>query len=192
MKLAILTFDSFTEDPTPSAAPTSSAVTTNKYYIAQIHGLCQFKLSTLYVDFTHLMDNERGVLANAIQTDFYRFLPYMLRALNNLIAKYEPQYYREHRQPGSTTARTDSSLTGNSLSEDDSINDKTPNQQTDKIFALAFYNMPLVSRVRQLRTEQIGKLVSISGTVTRTSEVRPELHLATFICEKCKNIIPDF
>jgi DNA replication licensing factor MCM6 len=137
------------------------------------------------------MDNERGVLATAIQGDFYRFHPYMLRALNNLIAKYEPQYYREHRQPGSTTARTDTSLAGNSLSEEDSLNDKTPNQQTDKIFALAFYNMPLVSRVRQLRTEQIGKLVSISGTVTRTSEVRPELHLATFICEECYSVIPD-
>ena len=71
------------------------------------------------------------------------------------------------------------------------MNDKTPNQQTDKIFAIAFYNMPLVSRVRQLRTEQIGKLVSISGTVTRTSEVRPELHLATFICNNCNNVIPD-
>ena len=187
----LLTNVSFTEDPTPSAAPTSSAVTTNKYYIAQIHGLRQFKLSTLYVDFTHLMDHERGVLANAIQGDFYRFLPYMLRALNSLIAKYEPQYYREHRQPGSTTGRTDSSLAGNSLSEEDGINDKTPNQQTDKIFALAFYNLPLVSRVRQLRTEQIGRLVSISGTVTRTSEVRPELHLATFICDECNNVIPD-
>jgi len=153
--------------------------------------MCQFKLSTIYVDFAHLMDHERGVLASAIQSDYYRFQPYMLRALNNLIAKYEPQYYREHRQPGSTTARTDTSLAGNSLSEDDSINDKTPNQQTDKIFALAFYNLPLISRVRQLRTEQIGHLVSISGTATRTSEVRPELHLATFICEACNAVVPD-
>ncbi|KAK5165535.1 MCM DNA helicase complex subunit mcm6 [Saxophila tyrrhenica] len=183
--------EEFTEEPTPSAEPKSSAVTTNKYYIAQIHGLCQFKLSTLYVDFTHLMDSERGVLATAIQGDFYRFLPYMLRALNSLIAKYEPQYYREHRQPGSTTARTDTSLAGNTLSDEDGLNEKTPNQQTDKIFALAFYNMPLVSRVRQLRTDQIGKLASISGTVTRTSEVRPELHLATFICENCNSVIPD-
>ncbi|KAI5363227.1 putative mini-chromosome maintenance protein [Septoria linicola] len=185
--------ENFTEDPTPSAQPTSSAVTTNKYYIAQVHGLAQFGLSTLYVDFTHLMDHERGILANAIQGDFYRFQPYMLRALNSLIAKYEPQYYRMHRQPGSTTARTDTSQATQSLSEDDgsSLNDKTPNQQTDKIFTLAFYNLPLVSRVRQLRTEQIGKLVSISGTVTRTSEVRPELHLATFICEVCNSLVPD-
>jgi DNA replication licensing factor MCM6 len=187
----LLIWSSFTEDPTASAQPASSAVTTNKYYIAQIHGLCQFGLSTLYIDFTHLMDHERGILANAIQDDFYRFQPYMLRALNNLIAKYEPHYYRQHRQPGSTTARTDTSLATQSMSDEDGMNDKTPNQQTDKIFALAFYNLPLVSRVRQLRTEQIGKLVSISGTVTRTSEVRPELHLATFICEVCNSVVPD-
>ncbi|KAF2721596.1 MCM-domain-containing protein [Polychaeton citri CBS 116435] len=183
--------EEFIEDPASSGAPASSAVTTHKYYIAQIHGLCQFKLSTLYIDFTHLMTSGEDVLAGAIQEDFYRYHPYLVRALNNLIAKYEPQYYREHRQPGSTTNRTDTSLAGNSMSEDDNINERTPNQQTDKIFALAFYNMPLISRIRQLRTREIGHLVSISGTVTRTSEVRPELHLATFVCEACNNVIPD-
>ncbi|SMQ54114.1 unnamed protein product [Zymoseptoria tritici ST99CH_3D1] len=183
--------EDFVEDPTPSAGPTSSAVTSDKYYIAQIHGMAQFGLSTLYLDFTHLMDHSTGVLAQAIQDDYYRFNPYMLRGLNNLIAKYEPNYYRAHRQPGSTTARTDTSLATQSLSEEQNIENKTPNQQTDKIFTIAVYNLPLVSRVRQLRTEQIGKLVSISGTVTRTSEVRPELHLATFICEACNSVIPD-
>lgn len=68
---------------------------------------------------------------------------------------------------------------------------KNAHQQTDRIFSLAFYNLPLISRVRQLRTAQIGKLVSMSGTVTRSSEIRPELHLATFICEACNNVIPD-
>nr|POF14986.1 dna replication licensing factor mcm6 [Quercus suber] len=181
-------FVSFTEDPTPSL-PVSSAITTNRYYIEQIHGLAQYEISTSYIDFRHLMDWERGVLANAIQSDFYRFHPYLLRALNTLIAKYEPQYYREHRQPGSTTARTDTSLAD--MDDDDTVNRQTPNKQTDKIFALAFYNLPYVSRVRQLKTEQIGMLTSISGTVTRTSEVRPELHLATFVCEGCNTIIPD-
>ena len=32
------------------------------------------------------------------------------------------------------------------------IREKTRHQQTDKLFALAFYNLPLVSRLRQLRT----------------------------------------
>ena len=66
---------------------------------------------------------------------------------------------------------------------------RSMNQQTDKLFTLAFYNLPLISRVRQLRTANIGKLLSISGTVTRTSEVRPELYLATFICEGCRTVI---
>jgi DNA replicative helicase MCM subunit Mcm2 (Cdc46/Mcm family) len=34
--------------------------------------------------------------------------------------------------------------------------------------------------------DKIGQLVSISGTVTRTSEVRPELVSGTFTCEGCQ------
>lgn len=66
---------------------------------------------------------------------------------------------------------------------------KTTNQQTDKLFTLAIYNLPLISRIRQLRTASIGNLLSISGTATRTSEVRPELYLATFICEGCRTVV---
>ncbi|KAF2838850.1 MCM-domain-containing protein [Patellaria atrata CBS 101060] len=182
--------EGYTEDITSSGAPPSSIQTTDKYYIAQIHGLKLYNLSTLYVDFTHLMQHEEGVVATAIVNEYYRFLPYMIRALHNLIAKYEPQYFREHRQPNSTSSVTSSSVAGSGASQD-SLADKTPNQQTDKLFTLAFYNLPLVSRVRQLRTNAIGKLLSISGTVTRTSEVRPELSLATFVCQICNTVVPN-
>jgi len=162
---------------------------TNKYYIAQVHGLREFGLSTLYIDFSHLLGYENGVLADAVIEHYYRAQPYMTRALHNVIAKYEPQYFREHRQPESNTQNGDSSTIVNAASDRSSLNDRTSNQQTDKLFTLAFYNLPLVSRIRQLRTEQIGKLASISGTVTRTSEVRPELHLGTFVCEACNNAV---
>jgi DNA replication licensing factor MCM6 len=147
----------------------------------------KFNLSTLYVDFQHLLalEGDESALADAIATQYYRFLPYLNRALHNLIAKYEPRYFREHRQITSASSQANSSLNATGTSEPDSTREKTANQQTDKVFALAFYNLPLVSRVRQLRTAQIGRLLSISGTVTRTSEVRPELSLATFICEAC-------
>ena len=75
------------------------------------------------------------------------------------------------------------------MSQAETQGSRTTNQQTDKLFTLAFYNLPLISRVRQLRTAQVGKLLSISGTATRTSEVRPELYLATFICEGCRTVI---
>lgn len=42
-----------------------------------------------------------------------------------------------------------------------------------------------------MRTEKIGKLSSISGTVTRTSEVRPELIFGTFTCMECKTVVRD-
>ncbi|KAF9635276.1 putative dna replication licensing factor mcm6 protein [Lasiodiplodia theobromae] len=183
--------ESYTEEPSSSAAPASSVQTTDKYYVAQINGMRHYGLSTLYIDFTHLMRHEDGVVANAIANEYYRFLPYMIRALNNLIAKYEPEYFREHRQPNSTSSVAATSSIGDSAGDESKLSSKTPNQQTDKLFSLAFYNLPLVSRIRQLRTSSIGKLLSISGTVTRTSEVRPELSLATFVCEVCNAVVPN-
>jgi DNA replication licensing factor MCM6 len=184
--------ESYTEDPSASAAlPASSVPTTDKYYIAQISGLRVHNLSTLYVDYNHLLRHEDGVVATAVASEYYRFFPYMVRALQNLIAKYEPEYFRAHRQPVSTTSITAPSTAGNATSENGGIEGKSPNQQTDKVFTLAFYNLPLVSRIRQLRTSSIGRLLSISGTVTRTSEVRPELSMATFVCEVCNTVVPN-
>ena len=37
-----------------------------------------------------------------------------------------------------------------------------------------------------MKTDLIGKLVTISGTVTRTSEVRPELLSGSFQCMVCR------
>jgi DNA replication licensing factor MCM6 len=182
---------SHTEEVDRANLPASSAATatTSKFYIAQIHAMKHEGLSTLYVDFRHLQSHP-GVLAQAIRDEYWRMLPYMLRALNNMIQTYEPQYYREHRQPGSTTSGgSEATSTIANASQDTGLSAKTVNQQTDKLFTLAFYNLPIVSRIRQLRTDEIGTLTSISGTVTRTSEVRPELHSGTFICEHCNTAV---
>lgn len=44
-------------------------------------------------------------------------------------------------------------------------------------------------RLREFSTAEIGKLVSVTGVVTRTSEVRPELLQGTFKCLECGTII---
>jgi DNA replication licensing factor MCM6 len=169
--------------------PTSSAATsTDKYYIAQIHGLRTYSLSTLYVDYQHLSSLSSPTLAEAIVGGYYRFLPFLTKALHDSIAKYEPRYFKQHRQPGDS-ATQGSSTESNDATDADSQGDKTINQQTDKLFTLAFYNLPLVSRIRHLRTANVGNLLSISGTATRTSEVRPELSLATFSCENCRTVV---
>ncbi|KAL4872517.1 hypothetical protein BDV12DRAFT_161738 [Aspergillus spectabilis] len=181
--------------PTPHPPPSSAAMS-DKYYVAQIHGMAKWELSTLYVDFTHLTSLDNPILADAIANQYYRFQPFLVRALHNLIAKHEPEYFVSHRQATSSVSSQagTSMMAGNSSVSDDpklakTIREKTRHQQTDKLFSLAFYNLPLVSRLRQLRTLQIGKLLSVSGTVTRTSEIRPELSLGTFICEGCRTVV---
>jgi DNA replication licensing factor MCM6 len=119
--------------------PTSSAATsTDKYYIAQIHGLRTYSLSTLYVDYQHLSSLSSPTLAEAIVGGYYRFLPFLTKALHDSIAKYEPRYFKQHRQPGDS-ATQGSSTESNDATDADSQGDKTINQQTDKLFTLACF-----------------------------------------------------
>ncbi|KAJ7498591.1 MCM2/3/5 family-domain-containing protein [Mycena latifolia] len=137
-------------------------------YVEQIHTMREYVLTTLYVDFADLLlkDDE---LADAIQRQYYRFLPYLRRALLNLVTEFEPEYLKINP----SAATTDSA---NLQSRD---------------FNVAFYHLPLVSGIRDLRTEKIGTLLSISGTVTRTSEVRPELLFGSFVCEICGGFVDE-
>ena len=52
---------------------------------------------------------------------------------------------------------------------------------------LAFLGMglPEMGMRRAMRMEGLGRLVVLSGTVTRTSNVKPELRTAVFSCLKC-------
>ncbi|TCD69216.1 MCM DNA helicase complex subunit mcm6 [Steccherinum ochraceum] len=135
-------------------------------YIDQIHTMREYELTTLYVDYGHLLEKD-DVLADAIQKQYYRFVPYIRRALHNLVAEYEPEYLKLNPSAATT----------------DSVNLQS------REFNVAFYHLPLVSGIRDLRTDKIGTLMSISGTVTRTSEVRPELLFGSFICEVCGGLV---
>ncbi|KAI0941350.1 hypothetical protein AcV7_002950 [Taiwanofungus camphoratus] len=161
----------FTEEvalaPTPSSdGGILAAADGELIYIEQIHTMREYELTTLYVDYGHLLQKD-DVLADAIQKQYYRFLPYIRRALHNLVAEFEPEYLKLNP----TAAATDS-----------------VNLQSRE-FNVAFYHLPLVSGIRDMRTDKIGTLMSISGTVTRTSEVRPELLFGSFICEVCGGLV---
>ncbi|KAG1888450.1 MCM2/3/5 family-domain-containing protein [Suillus fuscotomentosus] len=161
----------FTEEVALASTPASDGdlpevIEGELIYIQQIHTMREYEITTLYVDFTHLLQKD-DVLADAIQKQYYRFLSYLRRALHNLVAEYEPEYLKINP----TAATTDSA-----------------NLQSRE-FNIAFYHLPLVSGIRDLRTDKIGTLMSISGTVTRTSEVRPELLYGSFICEVCGGLV---
>lgn len=59
----------------------------------------------------------------------------------------------------------------------------------EKEFFVGVHNLPAQDALRDLKTEAVGHLVAFSGTVTRASEVRPELFLATFTCQVCRTAV---
>lgn len=61
----------------------------------------------------------------------------------------------------------------------------------EKTFFLAFYNLPTTYKLRDLKTSYVGRLQSIYGTVTRTTEVRPELLKGAFKCFDTGRIYKD-
>jgi len=60
-----------------------------------------------------------------------------------------------------------------------------------KQFYVSVYNFPEISTIRDLRTNRVGNLMAIHGTVTRSSQARPELFLGTFKCLVCGTVIPN-
>lgn len=138
------------------------------YYIEQLAEMAATDENTLYVDFTHLFERDE-TLARAISDQYYRFLPYLRRAVQNLVKEYHPEYAHVNQNKKAT-------IEAGLLTRD---------------FNIAFHHLPLVSAIRDLRTGSIGTLLAVSGTVTRTSEVRPELVFGTFICDNCSGIVAD-
>ncbi|KAJ1943192.1 MCM DNA helicase complex subunit mcm6, partial [Linderina pennispora] len=63
-----------------------------------------------------------------------------------------------------------------------------PDSEDPVSISVSVFGLPGVSRVRELRADRIGSLACISGTVTRTSEVRPELISGMFRCVECSTI----
>lgn len=55
---------------------------------------------------------------------------------------------------------------------------------------IVFFNPALRLKLRDLKSSVLGSLVSFLGTATRSSQVRPELTTASFLCSDCKTQIP--
>lgn len=178
----------------------------HRVYRTQLEFMNHYELSTMYIDYTHLAERENGVLALAIREQYYRFQPYLLKGLKKFVRKYSPKLLmtsdsvisQAQDDSGSQMLRVASQSTRD-LGDSQSVNPSTGKategssrsspEQTERVFQLSFFNLPIVNRIRDIRAEKVGTLMTISGTVTRTSEVRPELYKASFTCDMCRAIV---
>ncbi|KAF9945140.1 MCM DNA helicase complex subunit mcm6, partial [Mortierella alpina] len=131
-------------------------------YLFQLKMLSNYEGHTIFIDYQDLLIYD-PVLAGAIEDQYYRFLPYLRRAIQNQVWKHNPAYsYINTTMGEGATSR--------------------PTGSMSREFSVAFHNVPSYEGIRDLRMSRLGKLMSISGTVTRTSEVRPELVYGTPTC----------
>jgi DNA replication licensing factor MCM6 len=131
------------------------------FYETELEAMRSRESTTMYVDFAHVM-RFNDVLQKAISEEYLRFEPYLRNACKRFVME---QRTGENRAP--------------------IISDDSPNKDIN----IAFYNIPMLKRLRELGTAEIGKLTAVMGVVTRTSEVRPELLQGTFKCLDCGNVV---
>eukprot|EP01098_Paradermamoeba_levis_P001301 TRINITY_DN11474_c0_g1_i1.p1 TRINITY_DN11474_c0_g1~~TRINITY_DN11474_c0_g1_i1.p1 ORF type:complete len:194 (+),score=66.70 TRINITY_DN11474_c0_g1_i1:29-583(+) len=131
-----------------------------RVYVEQIAEMTKRDLTTIFVDFSHLLDYQQE-LAEPIEEQFYRFEPFLRQAVEKVVRKFHPPSFS-------------------------SAAEEAENANTKDYF-VSFFNLPFVLKIRDLRSDKIGRLISISATVTRTSEVRPELLFASFYCMDCQS-----
>lgn len=143
-----------------------------KVYLSQIDAMSTYEYSTIYVNYQHFVKFDNGTLAAAVLEQYYRFYPFLLKGLRKALKKYAPNL-----------------LTTNLLGNDDRSELTSSSLANERVFQVSFFNLPILHRIRDIKTDKIGCLLSIMGTVTRTSEVRPELYKACFTCDMCSAII---
>eukprot|EP00933_Yihiella_yeosuensis_P051760 TRINITY_DN49734_c0_g1_i1.p1 TRINITY_DN49734_c0_g1~~TRINITY_DN49734_c0_g1_i1.p1 ORF type:complete len:824 (+),score=217.36 TRINITY_DN49734_c0_g1_i1:87-2558(+) len=138
------------------------------YYIEQAKAMIREGRRTLYVKMGHLSQVDKEVVSFE-PGDFQHVIEskYMLvrDALNSAVPE----------------------LLGKIEGDADLMEEVKKARETDELkFTAAFYDLPRYSGIRDLRSEKLGRLVTICGTVTRTTEVKPELLVATWKCNDCQ------
>lgn len=189
-------FEQFLEDFSVQNDETGE---TDKVYRAQIEFMKVYDLNTIYIDYQHLSMRENGALAMAISEQYYRFLPFLIKGLKRIVRKYAPDLLLtsdsinkkdetdlEHLETQDSNPSTNMGSTSGLATK--STTTSSPDQ-AERVFQVSFFNLPVVHRIRDVKSDKIGSLLCISGTVTRTSEVRPELYKASFTCDLCRAIV---
>lgn len=137
------------------------------YYLEQAKTMVMENKTTLYVKLSHL-----EMIDHAAVT----YEPADLRSI------IESKYLMVRDNLNAAVPELMSKITDPDLAEK-----ARRHRESDELkFTAAFYDLPRFHGIRDLRAEELGKLITIGGTVTRTTEVKPELLVGTFQCNECQ------
>lgn len=155
-------------------------------YAAQLTRLAHREQVNLTIDLDDLADYNEP-LAEAIQQNTRRYVNFFAQVIQELlpnhkerdvIAKDSLDVYIEHRMLMQNRLR-------NPMETRDPNNQFPP--ELMRRFELTFKapNLNKAMSVRDVKAEHIGKLVTVRGIVTRCTEVKPMMSVATYTCDRC-------
>lgn len=133
--------------------------------------------NTLFIDFkdVELFDSN---LADDIITEYYRFYPYLCRAV--------AYYVREEKIRQAEAAIDPSTEVARRMIEREHIKKELDRPQIkNKDYYVGFYNFAQRDNIRELSSTKIGTLTRVTGQVIRTHSVHPELIIGCFRCTDC-------
>ncbi|KAG2373548.1 hypothetical protein C9374_012011 [Naegleria lovaniensis] len=146
---------------------------------------------SVVIDFSHIMNYDMDI-AMTIRQEFYRFEPFLTEALNIVYKEWIHSQSSSLRMKLANSNDVNASMMSMAMNESvvfgsSSSSSSSPHENNSTI-QLKFVNLPDMLQIRQLRSVHIGQLVSVSGVVTRSSEVRPELVEGIFNCVECGTV----
>jgi len=158
------------------------------YYVAQAKHMVIEKRKTLYVMMDHLKNlNEADVsfhpqdLQQVIEEKYFQVRDYLNQSVLQFLRVIQDD------ETISSQFTEDEKAGFKRIIEQQRTDGDRDSQNLE--YAVAFFNLEYMYSIRSLKTHTLGKLVSISGTVTRTTEVKPELLEGTFHCLDCGRVI---
>ena len=154
----------FTNTQLPSLTSASASSPPSLPYMEQLLALRRTERASLLVDYYDIANFEQQL--SIVVTDHYlRVEPTLAEVVAELMNSDELR---------------------SAMSEED----RQLDARTVPRYFVSIHHLPRHDSIRQLQCGKVGALMSITGTVTRSSQVRPELLSATFNCNDCNTEQP--
>lgn len=155
-------------------------------YAQQLVKIAHREQVLINIDLDHLSEFNEG-LAEAVVANCRRYATMFSDAIAEMLPNYKERevqakdaldVYIEHRLLMESRNR-------NPMEQHDSRNNFPP--ELMKRFEVGFKpsSSTKASSIREVKAEHIGKLVTVRGIVTRCTEVKPMMIVATYTCDRC-------
>lgn len=157
-------------------------------YASQITQIAHREQESLTIDLDDVAEHDPE-LAELVAGNTRRYVLLMMDVIDELIPNYrerEPtpkdslDVYINHSKMTEQTVRGDESEQARAA------NNRIPPQLTRR-FEVLFNSQSSqkVIPIRDIKADSVGKLINMKGIVTRTTEVKPMMQVATYTCDQC-------